>query len=144
MVHCFESWAPYRAAGKRWICTRFSGSHGGACRDPGVLTADGLGHGRVLREGYRAEEPGGIYVAIRANGGDDRGLPVWEGKGHDDRKMLEKLRSAGVCGWKLCTPVYVPLYRRKRGKAFEVFAVMRVQRVLHTAFLAEILQGGMR
>ena len=95
-------------------------------------------------KGVELRSLGVIYVAIRGNGGDDRGLPAWQGTGHNDRLMLEKLHSAGVCGWKLCTPVSVPLYWRKRGKGFEVFAVMRVQRVLHTAFLAEILPGGMR
>jgi len=37
------------------------------------------------------------------------------------------------------------LYRRKIADGpFEVFALMRVRRVIHTAFLAETLEGGVR
>ena len=42
----------------------------------------------------------------------------------------------------IVSDIDIPLYRRGAEGNFEVFAVMRVLRILHTCFLAEILVGG--
>ena len=97
-------------------------------------------------KGVELRHLGCIYIVIQANGrGSTCGLPKWEGIGQNDEVMLRKLHGAGIYGWKLDSPVSVPLYRRKIADGpFEVFALMRVRRVIHTAFLAETLEGGVR